>query len=404
MIAAIVAVASRRLLAPALVFLLPATTWADIFVVKDAGEVEGELLNPEQNPRTEYIVLTSSGARATFAKDQVEKIITKSESMKWYESVLPKMPGTAEGNWKMAELCAKRGLKELRISHLEAAIGLDSEHEHARRALGYQRIQGKWQLPEEYWTRLGYVRHNGAWRLPQEVEMEASRDAVEQAEKDWKRKVSQWRGWVTKGRDRAADGREQLLAIHDPLATPTLAKYLGSDNEPVQLKLIYIEVLARLEQGAAVMIDLAISDADADVRDRCLDALAKFSAQSASRSFVKKLKSNDNAVVNRAAIAIARMGDASATRALIDALITKHKIVQQQGPGGNISATFGSGGTGFGSGSSTKVHEERVENREVLAALAALNPQVNFGFDQAKWKRWLASFESPAQSDLRRDP
>ena len=53
-------------------------------------------------------------------------------------------------------------------------------------------------------------------------------------------------------------------------------------------------------------------------------------------------------------------------------------------------------------GSGAKVVTQDVENTAVLAALTKLSG-VNFGFDQAAWRSWLAAEAKAHPVDVRRD-
>ena len=136
---------------------------ADVILLKPVGDqppgrIEGDLLNPTEAPRKKYLIRTSDGAKLTLTPDQVAKVILKSEAEQWYQRWLPKMPSTARGNWIMSEECRKRGLRMQREVHLEKILTYESEHVNARRALGFRKIDGRWQQPKEYWESRGYVR------------------------------------------------------------------------------------------------------------------------------------------------------------------------------------------------------------------------------------------------------
>lgn len=86
---------------------------------------------------------------------------------------------------------------------------------------------------------------------------------------------------------------------------------------------------------------------------------------------------------------------------MIEALVTKHK--QQVGGGAGISPVFTPDAGGLSMGGSPKVVNRDLENPSVLAALTAIHPGVNFGYDKAKWKAWFADSNTPKNVQLRRD-
>ena len=111
--------------------------------------------------------------------------------------------------------------------------------------------------------------------------------------------------------------------------------------------------------------------------------------------FVAALHGSDNARVNRAAEALGRLGVPSAVAPLIDALQTKHVVVQGDGTGeGSMTAAFTPAGGGLSMGGGPKKVTVVAKNDRVLEALIALTGK-NFEWDAVAWRTWLASQQSP---------
>ena len=88
--------------------------------------------------------------------------------------------------------------------------------------------------------------------------------------------------------------------------------------------------------------------------------------------------------------------------ALIAALETQHLALAGDGtPEGSTTATFTPSGGGLSLGGGTKRVKTTVRNDAVLETLVAITG-VNFEWNAAAWRTWLASRESPADQDLRR--
>ena len=101
------------------------------------------------------------------------------------------------------------------------------------------------------------------------------------------------------------------------------------------------------------------------------------------------------------------MGNPSAIGPLIDALITVHRTRAPSPPPGQMSATFGKGPGGGGTGLSAggkapTIIENHVRNRVVLEALVALTG-VNYGFDVPAWKKWFVAQKKRESIDTRRE-
>ncbi len=386
---------------------LSSVSRAETLELVNGGRIVGTLLNPDEAPRKTYVV-EAYGGKITLGSHQVTGLAAKSEAELWYETWLPKMPPDVAGNLRMAELCKERGLEAQRIFHLEQVLSLDPEHVEARRALGYSHIDGNWVHADVYFRQRGYVRHKGRWVLPQELALEAAKEEQEAAERAWSKNIRMWRSWALKRREKGPEGLANIRAINDPAAAATLIELLNEKDEPSQLKLLYIDVLAPMP-GGAVTTELArraILDPDAKVRERALEQLAKRGDKLAVRLFVNSLKDSDNTVVNRAAAALAHLQDPEAAPALIEALVTKHKF--QVGGGAQMNPTFsndglGGGGGGLSMGGKPRIVVKEIQNVTVRDALLTLFPGINYGFDKAAWKKWLTQQTMPVSVNLRRD-
>ncbi len=387
-----------------LILLAAGSAPADDFVLRSGGTISGELLNPDEEPRETYVVATATGGRIVLRKEQVVEVRRLSEAERLYEKWLPRMPKNADGNWKMAEWCRQNGLEDKRQLHLEQVLTYDPDHEQARYALGYSRVDGRWVIPDEWNTRQGYVKHKSSWRTKQEVELETRARERELAVKGWNMKIDRWvSDLASRSARRAEEARRQIAAIRDPLAAPGLGEQL-EEVKFLEAKLMIIERLGELNCQASsdALLKCAMDDESRQVRDACWEELADDGSPAVVAELIKELQSSLNARVNRAAVGLANMKSPEAVLPLIDALETIHKydIVKS---GGNMSASFGSGGTGFSPGGKRIERREiKHQNREVLNALSILTNGVNFQFDKDRWRDWYARVNTPPNINLRR--
>ena len=383
---------------------------ATVFVLTNGGQIEGQLLNPDQKPRQTYIVRTRAGGTVTLEQGQVDRVLTISEDLKWYRESLPKVPPTVEGHWTMAEQCKDRGLRTQGEFHLQEIVKLDPAHEQAHYALGHSKIDGRWVDSDQWMRSRGYVRYRGAWRIAQDVALEQGNTKSSNLEKDWRNKVKTWRTMIVKRRGKEQEALDAIKEIEDPVAATALVGILDDEAAPRQLRMLCIEVLGRLRTsvGTKSFILRALEDPDAHIRDACLDQLCEFQTASAVNAFMQLLKSRDNRKVNRAAVCLAALRDPEAALALVEALTTKHKFKVQTGSSpGQYNLGFGGGagssGNTFGAGGRPKIFERELTNEGVLNALVAIFPGVNFGYDTNAWKRWYTEQHRSSVTSLRRD-
>jgi hypothetical protein len=225
-------------------------------------------------------------------------------------------------------------------------------------------------------------------------------------EKEWRKRLRRWRGLIVQGRDDRAESLAQLRAVDSPLAIAGLAEMLNEEGEPLQLRLLYIEVLGRFNSpaAAAALLERVMKDPELEVRERCVEALKQHGTNQAVAFLCRTLKDKDNRVVNEAAWALGRLGAPEAIPALIEAITTKHRrLVAPGGGAGSINTGFSpTGGNALQAGGRPQVVETEYRNEHVLQALALLTP-VNFGYNRQAWKDWYARQRIEPGVNLRRD-
>ena len=388
-----------------LVLSQPYRLAADTLLLASGGRVEGEWLNRHQVPRTSYVLKTESG-RVELTADQVERVVGGSEAEQRYLRLLPQMPDSADGHWKMADWCRKRALSTLRRFHLRKVLTFDPDHAQARRGLGYARSkEGHWIETREWMTNQGYLYHGGKWKTLQQTQLEDARREAELAEKEWIRRVKKWRSWI--GGRKQDEAVKLFQEITDSDAAVALADAL-SDDSNVNMRVVYVRLLGQLESpvGTRALMDAALNDKSEAVRDECLKELQTDGSSYVVRTFVRALSSADNTTVNRAAMALGRLKAPIATLPLIQALITEHKVTVRSGSGINPVFGRGSGGTAGGlsvGGGKPKVFRQKVHNPEALTSLLLLSDGADFQFDQVRWKSWYVDRHRPPQVNLRRE-
>lgn len=405
-------IARPTAVALAISLLLAASAAGDVFKLASGGKVTGEWVNRTGSRQEPYRVRTPQGLVVSLKRGDVEEVIAQRPELLEYERLAPTVNDTVESQWKLAEWCRERHLKAERDVHLWRILELDDQHLPARRALGFSQVGGEWQLPEESKRSQGYEDYRGRRRLMQEITLIEEKRKQDLAEREWMQRLHTLRSMLNTAT--AAKAQEQLLAIKDPRAVSTIADYLRREKlRPV--KLIYVHVLANIADSPSIRVLVASSlvDEDEEVRVACLDRLVELDAPGVATFYLKALTDRDNFRVNRAAYALARLGDASTIAPLIDALVTKHTFVYEAPKSGGpdtITSTFRNDqaahaagrptlpgrSSGVSMGGGKKTVTERIQNQEVLTALLKLTGGTNYGYDQAAWRGWLESQESAA--------
>jgi hypothetical protein len=384
---------------------------AEVFVLKSGGRIDGEHLNPNRERGQPYQLRTEEGVQLVLAESAVQRVIVKTDLDRQYEALVAKADNSIESQWGLAEWCKEVGLAEQRKRHLQAVIALNPDHVDARKALGYQRYGSRWLTQEEHLQSLGYVKYKGAWRLRQEVEIDSRENQQELLSKKLRKDIYRWFEQVATGGRYADAADRELNAIHDPEAAVALAEIVGDPQQPRFSRQRALAILAKLPTGlgTGTLVRVAMNDSDANMRDACLDELKHQGTHLVLGLFLAELKNKDNARVNRAADCLGRLGDKDATVPLINALVTEHKFMIQQGnaPPGGMSATFspngGPGAGGMSMGGKAQIIKRKLENPGVRGALTSLYPGVNHNYDIDAWRAWYTQSQTTTTIDLRRD-
>ncbi len=379
-----------------LAFLRPAA--GEVFLLRSGGRVEGDLVNPDETPRTSYIISLPNGGQVTLDAAVVAKVQPLPPELAEYVKVRRQYPDTVQGQLQMADWCRDHNLAAQRKAHLERVLQLDPDQADARRLLGYSKVKDKWMTLEEKMADQGKVKRDGKWITGVEAQVRDSRDKQHAAERVWTKTITQWRLWLDGNRaERAELAAKNLRAIDDPMAIAGLSEKLKKDPS-TDARLIYVEALGHINHPAThrPLAIAAIDDDVPEVRLSCLDELEKQKDPVVTAYFESRMrdKHTSNEVINRAGIALGRMKDPSCIDTLIEYLRTIHdQVVQPAGGPGAMTSTFsknGGGGGGLAMNQQPKVIHIPYNNQGVLDALVAITGQ-NFGFDQRAWHTWYTN-------------
>lgn len=385
---------------------------ADYVTLRSGGEIRGVLL-PETNTRAgrdRVAIQTLSGARVEIVKQEAEEVVRRRPVVEEYETRRRAAPDTRDAQWALSEWCRQQGLAKERRVHLARVIEFDPEHVLAHRGLGHIRDKGRWTTRDELFAERGYVKHKGKHVLPQELDVLSKQAFATQAEKRWYSQVKQSLGLLASDReDRSSSGLKKLRSIDRADAVPALAKALRTTPEE-EYRLILVEVLSKIE-GERPVVPLAMQsvlDESAAVRASAIRSVRKRPSDRVLPVYLRYLKDPLNLLVNRAAAALAELGEQAAVPHLIEALITRHQfqallsedemdalLEEQTGPVIVLPIDYDPQVHRTAPDREHAVDDEMTEmrvekderNPSVLAALNLLTHQ-DFGYDRPAWRAW----------------
>jgi hypothetical protein len=261
----------------------------------------------------------------------------------------------------------------------------------------------------------------GGWVMPEAASLEESVDHSDKEAKLWIREIAKLVKIVMKGN--RTDNRKygealaELQSIKDPLATIAIAQQFensrgtgdrGTDSQPLQLRALWITLLGQFKTTASVgaLVEAGIEEPNPSLREMALSHLLEYGSGSAVSNYMRVLRNprSSNDLLNRAARALAFFpADRELAMEYINSLVTTE--TREIAPSGNMNATFGgAGGGGLTSGSKKQIIKQKRNNPAVLTLVKKTVPEVDFGYDEIKWRDYLAGQKLSFSGDLRRDP
>lgn len=388
-----------------------APLYGDVFRYRDGRVIAGTVKSQEtetinQAPVKVWAVEIEQGVfiRVLESELALNGYIPMSEPRKQYALNVGGVEQTVATHAALAGECMKLGLPDLAQAHFLRILDLDPQNSPARVATGYTLDANR------RWVKKGVVMgenrgkvlYKGRWKFPEVIAIEQAREEAKAKVLAASRDLSRWHSVALTGSGpRLQEAMQNISQINDPLTAGTIMDFLSDKRHavPVELRMLYVEVLSRFELPtvAQFLARTSMSDASEVVRNRCLSALANYGREAAIPIYVGYLKSKNNSQINSAAFGLRQLQAEGIFFPLLSALTSKH-LQQAVGSGINASPTSGS----FSAGGNKPVQVE-IQNQEVLNALSAMTGQ-NHGFNRSAWTAWYASVYAQPAGDLRRDP
>jgi len=231
--------------------------------------------------------------------------------------------GDANAFCRLAHWCKDNGLAREARESFTLALGVDSENTVARRALGYEKIEGVWLRGDALLKARGFVRLGKRWVLREEAAAyEAKRS--EKLLSDSRKRGSIDRASRLVKTLATCEGAERRRTIDEIAAIPAglsfrpLVAALNSDV-PDAMKEGAIASLARHGAKTALrpLIRASVMDPSESVRFSAISAVRAFGVKSALVPLVGALSSPHKGVRSNAIQAIGNLGDVNGIEVVI---------------------------------------------------------------------------------------
>ncbi|MHC4940622.1 MAG: HEAT repeat domain-containing protein [Planctomycetota bacterium] len=224
----------------------------------------------------------------------------------------------AAAHYRLALWCKEKGLRMESIREMRVVVMLEPDHLAARRALGYEKVAGRWVSGKEKMRAKGFVKHDGVWLTPEEYKLYAADEVAAQQAREARKtgNAAVKMAWSKEApeRARAMGIIEGIDAKHRlrPLAIAARINY-----PDVRLRAVKNLGAMNSEEALPPLYKRAIFDRDETIRKAAVEAIRQTDAKGKIGPFVKALQSPFDSVRLHATQALGALGDAGAVGPLV---------------------------------------------------------------------------------------
>jgi hypothetical protein len=157
-----------------------------IVTLNEGREVKGVYLGRHDGA----VWVGLDGGEIGLEPETIVKIVpAKTDDSEFLKRKVELAPNDKAGHWGLAEWALKQGLDSSAKAQALIVVGLDPDHEKARRLLRHERIDGVWLEHDDAMQAKGFVQYKGDWISKEQFSrIEAARIAAEEQALRYQRK------------------------------------------------------------------------------------------------------------------------------------------------------------------------------------------------------------------------
>jgi hypothetical protein len=164
-----------------ILFLLPASLFADQVFLKDAGSITGKIVEHSDT----VVRVDVGGGIIGVPTDRVERVEKGRCALDDYNDRAKKLgPSDVEGWKKLGHWASQQGLGTQARDAYKKVVAVAPNDAEANTALGLVQVDGRWVSQEEGFRAKGYVKYDGEWMTPAEAQLAETRYANDKARRD----------------------------------------------------------------------------------------------------------------------------------------------------------------------------------------------------------------------------
>jgi len=364
------------------------------------------------------LVLETVGGEIEISRTAIKDIDRKPTRRELYQIKLDAIDrNDPDQHYLLGLWCRRQNMSREAEYHLNYAVGLDPEHEGARRALGQVKYEGKWMPEAEAKTAQGLRFYAGRWMTKEAAALAEAEDLKNAMKTELTRQVRALAEIIASPRDDTAKRRamRQLYTLRDPLAADAMIELMR--HRAPEVREIAIQAADRLKLDGAddEILQRALFDEDATVRDRARKSLETRWKPTMLDATLKALGDPEQPMARfAAALVLGVAKDPTTVDALIDALYVTYVLKRTEEPappsmglGGFVTREPGpfdgrgpiitdpvAGVVGAGPGLTWRPVDAPDDDRHTYiinyAALDTLRAmtQKDFGVNKRAWREW----------------
>ena len=234
----------------------------------------------------------------------------------------------AAGHYRLALWAQSQDMKIEARRHFRIVVTLDADHRAARRALGFEKVAGRWVRGKEAMRAKGFVQHDGVWMTPEEYSF-FNKDEIEAQRAKAARIASNAALKKTWNPDPAVRGRamKSIEALDAKYRLRPLS--IAARVNRLDVRQRAVDGLATLgtEDTLPALYKRAIFDQDEAIRKAAAEAIKAVDAEGKLGPFVRALNSPFTKVRTHAVNAMEVLADSHA----VGPLIRRYQLVGGSG-------------------------------------------------------------------------
>ncbi|HZE98164.1 MAG TPA: HEAT repeat domain-containing protein [Planctomycetota bacterium] len=380
--------------------------------VAHADEVEltsGTVVEGKVEDLGDSIRVVKSAGSAVYPKSMVRKITPKKTVEELYEERSSALKDAdVDGHLQLARWAAQQKLVKEALVEFRKVVALNPDHEEARVAAGFQKVNGKWLTEDEANQARGLVKHKGKWMTPEQRDLDNALEEQKELDKAIVHEVGVQIGHLKSPVEKTRqDAVAALARIEDKHKVKAYIAAIPSPQR--ELRKFVFQELGRMKDVTALrpLVRRSLWDEDEDLRPVAFRAVQDIGYPDTALFYVPFLAEESISARIRCVDAMALFKDLRVAPALLQALENNMDLTRQFDKEGEAMTQLAGRTITMGDGSSITLPRSvrfnkadpldknsrsklQQEKASLIGTLGMITGQ-NFGDDIAKWRAWLQS-------------